>query len=154
MRKTWNSLYIWLNLGLIFYATFSIIFFANQYKKQAEMRTLINQARDAWVARDAEALAQLFTPNGEVIVPGQRWQGRVKIREEVTRFAHHYSDVRIDIKRIIIADNQASLEWNYEDTEKATNLRNKANDVIVIDFKDGRISRWREYFDTKTPLIP
>ena len=62
--------------------------------------------------------------------------------------------MRIDIKRIIIADNQASLEWNYEDTEKATNLRNKANDVIVVDFKDGRISRWREYFDTKTPLIP
>ena len=72
MRKTWNRLSIWLNLGLIFYATFSIIFFANQYKKQAEMRTLINQARDAWVARDAEALAQLFTLDGEVIVPGQR----------------------------------------------------------------------------------
>jgi len=154
MRKTWSSLYRLLNLGLISYATFSIIFFANQYKKQEEMRTLINQARDAWVARDAEALAQLFTLDGEIIVPGQRWQGQVKIREEVTRFAHHYSDVKIDIKRIIVEDNQASVEWDYKDTEKATNLRNKANDVIVIDFKDGRISRWREYFDIKTPLMP
>ncbi len=154
MRKTWNGLYIWLNLGLIFYATFSIIFFANQYNRQAEMRALINQARDAWVAREVETLVQLFTLDGEIIVPGQRWQGQVKIREEVTRFAYHYSDVKIDIKRIIVEDNHASVEWDYEDTEKATNLRNKANDVIIVDFKDGRISRWREYFDTKTPLIP
>jgi len=55
----------------------------------------IEQARDAWVARDANALAQLF--NGELIVPGQRWQGRAKIREEVTHFAQQYSDVKIDI---------------------------------------------------------
>jgi uncharacterized protein (TIGR02246 family) len=154
MRKTWNSLYTWLSLGLLFYATFSTVIFANQYRKQAEIRTLINQARDAWVTRDAEALAQLFTLDGEIIVPGQRWQGQVKIREEATRFAHHYSDVKIDIKRIIVEDNQASVEWDYEDTEKATNLRNKANDVIIVDFKDGQISRWREYFDSKTPLIP
>ena len=154
MRKTWNRLYIWLKLGLIFSITFNTVTFANQYREQEEMRALIKQARDAWVARDAEALAQLFTPNGEIIVPGQRWQGQMKIREEVTRFAHHYSDVKIDIKRIIVEDNQASVEWDYEDTEKATSLRNKADDVIVVDFKDGRISRWREYFDTKTPVIP
>ncbi|MBW4664217.1 MAG: nuclear transport factor 2 family protein [Chroococcus sp. CMT-3BRIN-NPC107] len=118
------------------------------------MRTLIKQARDAWVARDAEALARLFTLDGEIIVPGQRWQGQVKIREEVTRFARDYSDVKINIKRIIIEHNQAAVEWNYEDTQKATNLRNQADDVIIVDFKDGRISRWREYFDTKTPLVP
>jgi uncharacterized protein (TIGR02246 family) len=115
------------------------------------MRTLIEQARNAWVARDADALAQMFTPDGELIVPGQRWQGQAKIREEVTRFAQQYSDVKIVIRRIIVEDNQAAVEWYYEDTEKATGLRNKADDAIVIDFKDGRISRWREYFDTKTP---
>ena len=115
------------------------------------MRTVIEQARVAWVARDANALAQLFTPDGELIVPGQRWQGRAKIREEVTHFAQRYSDVKIDIRRIIIEDNQAAVEWHYEDTEKATGLRNKADDAIIVDFKDGRISRWREYFDNKTP---
>lgn len=151
MRKIRNRLSIWLKLGFILGIAFSIAS-ANQYRKQEEIRTLIKQARDAWVARDAEALAQLFTLDGELIVPGQRWQGQAKIREEVTRFAQQYSDVKIDIKRIIIEDNQAAVEWGYEDTEKATNFHNKADDVIVVDFKDGRISRWREYFDTKTPV--
>lgn len=119
--------------------------------KKQEIRTLIEKARDAWVAQDADTLAQLFTPDGEIIVPGQKWQGQARIREEVSRFAQQYSDVKINIRRIIIENNQATVEWYYEDTEKATSRRNKADDVIVIDFKDGRISRWREYFDTKTP---
>ena len=125
--------------------------FANQSRKQEDIRALIKQARDAWVARDANALAQLFAPDGELIVPGERWQGQAKIREEVASFAQQYSDVKIEIRRIIVEDNQAVVEWYYEDTEKATGLRNKADDAIIVDFKDGRISRWREYFDNKTP---
>lgn len=153
MRKSWRLRSIkCLLLGLTF---FSIAFitdvFANQNMKQEDIRTLIKQAREAWVARDADALTQLFTPDGELIVPGQRWRGQAKIREEVTRFTQQYSDVKIDIRRIIIEDNQAAVEWYYEDTEKATGFRNKVDDVIVVDFKDGRISRWREYFDSTTP---
>lgn len=147
-----SSLLKWLGLGIIFFfITFSTAAFANQYMKQEDIRNLIEKARDAWVARDANALAQLFTPDGELIVPGQKWQGQTRIRSEVARFAQQYSDVKIDIRRIIIADNQAAVEWYYEDTEKATGLRNQADDAIIVDFSNGRIRRWREYFDTKTP---
>ena len=123
----------------------------NNNMEKSQILTLIEKAKDAWIAQDADTLAQLFTPDGEIIVPGQKWQGQTKIREEVTRFAQQYSDVKINIIRIITENNQATVEWHYEDTEKATSRRNKADDVIVIDFKDCRISRWREYFDTKTP---
>lgn len=152
MRRIWNlRLSNYLGLGLIFSGITFSTGAANHYMKQEEMRVLIEQARDAWIARDADALTQLFTPNGELIVPGQRWQGQAKIREEVTRFSQQYSDVKIDIRRIIVKDNQAAIEWHYEDTEKVTGLRSKADDAIIVDFKNGRISRWREYFDTKTP---
>lgn len=155
MKKICNSnLPKWLGLvfiGLLFSITFSTGAFSNLYMQQQNIRTTIEKARDAWVARDADALAQLFTPDGEIIVPGQRWQGQARIREEVARFAQQYSDVKIDIRRIIVEENQAAVEWYYEDTNKATGLRNKADDAIIIVFKDGRIDRWREYFDTKTP---
>lgn len=138
-------------LGFIFFALAFSTGASDQHMKQEDIRTLIRQARDAWVARDADVLAQLFTPDGELIVPGQRWKGQARIREEVARFAQQYSNVKIDIRRVIVEDNQAAVEWYYEDTEKSTGFRNKADDVIVVDFKDGRISRWREYFDSKTP---
>ncbi|ARV57720.1 DUF4440 domain-containing protein [Nostocales cyanobacterium HT-58-2] len=125
--------------------------FANSSMNKEDIRTLIEQARYAWVTQDADALIQLFTLDGELIVPGKRWQGREKIREEVTQFAQQSSDVTIEIQRIIIEGNQTVVEWYYEDTEKASGHRNKADDVIVVDFKEGQIIRWREYIDTKTP---
>lgn len=155
MRINWRRLLIKLGLGLIFFLTvfntIAMTSFADADMKPKEMQALIEKARDAWVAQDANALAQLFTPDGELIVPGQRWQGQERIRAEITRFAQQYLDVKIDIRRIIVEGNQAAVEWYYEDTEKASGHRNKADDAIVIDFKNGRISRWREYFDTKTP---
>ncbi|MBW4683751.1 MAG: nuclear transport factor 2 family protein [Komarekiella atlantica HA4396-MV6] len=117
-----------------------------------DIRALINEAKEAWIAQDADALAQMFTPDGEIVVPGKKWQGQAEIREEITHFAQQYSDVKIDIQRIIVENNQAAVEWYYEDTHKATGHRNKADDVIFVDFKDGLISRWREYFDTETPV--
>ncbi|WP_414562083.1 MULTISPECIES: nuclear transport factor 2 family protein [unclassified Anabaena] len=117
-----------------------------------DIRILIEQARDAWVTQDIDAIAQLFTDDGELILPGQHWQGKEKIREELSHFPQQYSDVKIEIHRLIIQGDQAAVEWYYEDTEKATGHRNKADDVIVVDFQDGLISRWREYFDTQTPL--
>ncbi|WGV23582.1 nuclear transport factor 2 family protein [Halotia branconii] len=121
---------------------------------QQEIMTLIEKARHAWVNQDADAITQMFTADGEIILPGKKWQGRTKIREEITNFVQQYTNVKIDIKRILIDHNQAAVEWHYEDTEKATGHRNKAHDVIVIDFQDGYISRWREYFDTQTPANP
>ncbi|MBD2778338.1 nuclear transport factor 2 family protein [Iningainema tapete] len=119
--------------------------------KQEEMRMIIEKARDAWIAQDANAITQLFTPNGELIVPGQKWQGQERIRQEVTNFALANYQVKIEIRRIIFAENQAAVEWYYEDTDKASGRRNQADDVIMIDFQNGYISRWREYFDTTTP---
>lgn len=124
---------------------------------QPEMRSLIIQAKDAWVARDAAALTQLFTANGQLIVPGQRWQGQAQIQAEVAKFARAYTDVSITIYRIIIdldGDDcvegrcqRAAVEWHYQDTEIATGKRSRSDDAIAIEVQNGRISYWREYFD-------
>ncbi len=115
-----------------------------------EIRALVELAKNAWIDRDADALAQLFTPDAQIIVPGQRWQGQAKIRTEVAKFARLYTDVQITIHRTIVDGNQAAVEWHYEDTETATGKRSQADDAIVIEVNNGRISYWREYFDTSS----
>ncbi|KYC42711.1 DUF4440 domain-containing protein [Scytonema hofmannii PCC 7110] len=128
----------------------SMVGSASQNRTRQNVRTLIEQARNAWVARDPDAVAQLFTSDGELIVPGQRWQGQTKIRQEVSKFAEQFIDVSITIRRVVVDGNQAAVEWHYEDTEKRTGKRNKADDAIVLEVKDGRIVYWREYFDNET----
>lgn len=125
-----------------------------------QIRTIVRQARDSWVNGDADAFAALFTPNGELIVPGQKWVGRAAIRKAAVDFATYASNVKIDIRQIIIEgdaegaslrDHRAAVEWYWEDTEKATGRRNRADDAIIADFVAGKIKRWREYIDSKTP---
>ncbi len=115
------------------------------------MRSLINQAKDAWIAGDADAFATLFVPNGEFIVPGHRWVGQVAIRQAVADFVSTHSEVKIDIRRIAIDGAVAVVEWSWEDKENGTERRSQADDAIVIDFTVAGISRWREYIDTQTP---
>lgn len=118
-----------------------------------EIRLIVQQAKDAWEQGNANAFASLFASDGEFCVPGNRWVGQEAICQVAADFALRSSDVKVEIRRIIVEGNQAVVEWYWEDTEKATGYRNRADDVIVIDFEAGQIRRWREYIDTQTPQL-
>jgi uncharacterized protein (TIGR02246 family) len=111
---------------------------------------IIEQAANAWIQQDPDAFAALFTPDGEFIVPGDRWVGYAAIRKAAASFAVNYSEVKIDIKQIIVEGNQAVVEWHWQDVQKATGKSSSADDAIVVEFQNGKISRWREYIDTRT----
>lgn len=122
--------------------------------KPEEIRSCIQQAADAWMTGDANAFAELFIPNGEFIVPGDRWIGQAAIRQVAADFAAAYSDVKIEIQHIVIEGNSAVVEWHWQETETATGKCGVADDAIAIDFQNGRISRWREYIDTQSCMKP
>lgn len=124
---------------------------ANNVTPAKAIRASIHRAKESWIQGDAAVFAALFTAQGEFIVPGNRWIGPNAIRQAATDFAASSSNVAIEIRRVLIAGNQALVEWHWEDTEKSTGKRNRADDAIVIDFIGGSISRWREYIDTQTP---
>jgi uncharacterized protein (TIGR02246 family) len=134
----------------------------------AEIRDIIHSARDAWITGDADAFANLFTPDGEFMVPGDQWVGPAAIRNSVMEFIDRYTDVKITIHRILVNDPQnapqngqcdrpdyqyqAVVEWDWEDTDSSTGHRNYAQDAIVIDFRGTQITRWREYIDAESRL--
>ena len=116
-----------------------------------QYRSIIQQAAEAWITGDADTFASLFLPDGEFIVPNNRWVGVAKIRQVIADFAADY-EVKITIRSIIVEGNQAVVEWYWSDKEKATGKCNQAEDAIVVDFRAGKISRWREYIDATSPI--
>ncbi|HZY45949.1 MAG TPA: SgcJ/EcaC family oxidoreductase [Anaerolineae bacterium] len=121
--------------------------------KPETIRPIIQQAAEAWITGNADLFASFFTSDGEFVVPGKIHRGREAIRQVTQSFADRYSDVKIDIRRIIIDGDQCVVEWYWEDTKKETGVRSRADDAIVVDFKNGLICRWREYIDTKSPSV-
>jgi uncharacterized protein (TIGR02246 family) len=119
--------------------------------KPATINSIIQQASQAWTTGNADLFASLFTPDGEFVVPGEIHRGPEAIRQVAQSFADRYSDVTIKIRRIIFAFDHCVVEWYWEDTKNETGARSRADDAIIIDFKDDLISRWREYIDTKSP---
>lgn len=123
-----------------------------------EIIRIIEEAAKSWINADPDAFAALFSEQGEFIVPGMRWVGPEAIRQAVAYFIDTSSDVSINISQILIGsqtdknstDARAMIEWHWENTEKATGKRSKADDAIAVDFQNGRISRWREYIDAQT----
>ena len=115
-----------------------------------QCRSIIQQAAEAWIKGNADSFASLFLPDGEFIVPNNRWVGTEKIRQVAADFATDY-EVKIEIRRIIVEDERAVVEWYWSDTQKATGKCNQADDAIVVDFRAGKISRWREYIDATSP---
>jgi uncharacterized protein (TIGR02246 family) len=115
-----------------------------------QIQVAIAQASNAWIEGNAYQFASLFLPEGEFIVPGDRWMGRERIHQAVLDYTSAYSEVKIEIRRLVVDGNYAFVEWHWEDKEKATGKVSKADDAIAIDFQDGLISRWREYIDSTT----
>ncbi len=115
------------------------------------MRSMIRQAAASWSEGDAKAVAKLFVPEGEFVVPGQKVVGPAAIEKVASEFFDSHSHVDIEVQRIIVEGQQAVVEWTWTDTENDTGKRSCADDAIVVDFADGKIRRWREYIDAVTP---
>ena len=116
-----------------------------------EMRAaILNQIR-AWEQADAEGLANAFTPDGEIVIAGKLIKGRDALRATVARFSGRHSGVKVILHRIIFGENCAAVEYRWEDTKNETGERYAADDAVWVDFRDGLIARWREYWDNETP---
>lgn len=118
-----------------------------------EMSTaILNQIR-AWEEGDAERLANGFTPDGEIVVSGKVIKGHNALKATVTRFSSRHSDVKVTLHRIVFGENCAAVEYRWEDTKNETGARYLADDAVWVDFREGLIVRWREYWDNETPKM-
>jgi uncharacterized protein (TIGR02246 family) len=111
------------------------------------IRLVIQKAADSWATGNVEEFASLFRSNGEFITPGHRSVGFEEIQKTFKAFYETHHQVNIQIINILVENEKAAVEWIWQDVDKITGKRSQADDVIVVDFYDGKIYRWREYID-------
>ena len=113
----------------------------------AKVEALVEKARQAWLTDNGDAFAALFTDDGELIAPGNRWVGYRQIYQAVMDYAAAYDQLEIALHRIVQDGDQVVIEWSWRDRNQATGELAHAEDAIVVDLEQNRIRRWREYID-------
>ena len=103
----------------------------------------------AWQASDLDAIEAGYAPDVVLIAPGGiRLEGLVTLRENNARYFAEYTDIRVDLKRVILDGDQGALEWTWSETRRSDGKRRSVDDAIVFELRNGKIVYWAEYFDT------
>src|SRR5262245_19118216 len=113
-----------------------------------EARALVQRQADAWEEANADAIIADFEPDGVLIAPGGQWKGHDSLRQAIASFFATSSDIQITITRVLVDGDQGAVEWTWRETKKSTGKRHTVDDAIIFMVRDGKITSWREYFDT------
>jgi steroid delta-isomerase-like uncharacterized protein len=81
---------------------------------------MIPKLEEAWNARDGQAVAAAFTPDGvrhEYALPGAHLVGREAIAAHTAGYIHAVPDCRLEIRRVVeSSSDQVTVEWTYRGT--------------------------------------
>ncbi|MGF1494390.1 MAG: nuclear transport factor 2 family protein [Microcoleaceae cyanobacterium] len=118
-----------------------------------QIHSLIDQIAETWRKGDAKEFAEMFTPDGELIISGCHWFGREAIEQVISEFVEIHPYLQVDIRHIIIEADRAVVEWHLDNVEGFVGRVDPINDdIVVIDFIGDKVRRWREYVDQDLPL--
>jgi uncharacterized protein (TIGR02246 family) len=113
-----------------------------------EANSLVQRQAHAWEQANPDAVIADFAPDGILISPGGQWGGPDALRNGIESFFAESTDIKIDITRVLIDGDQGAVEWTWSETKKSTGRRHTVHDAIIFTVRDGKITYWREYFDT------
>ena len=108
---------------------------------------LLGRAR-AWREGDLEAIMADYAPDVVLIAPGVRLEGPDALRVSNERYLAEYTNIDVELTRVIVDGDQGALEWTWSETRRADGRRRSVDDAIVFVLRDRKIVYWREYFDT------
>ncbi|WP_017294083.1 nuclear transport factor 2 family protein [Geminocystis herdmanii] len=110
-----------------------------------DYRLLVDRAIKACMEKNASRFSSLFTEDGEIILNQNLCFSKQEIEEVTHKYFVSLKYVKIETKYIIIERNKAFIQWSWSDFNLVNNQENSHDNVIVLDFKDNLIYRWREY---------
>ena len=101
--------------------------------------------------RDVEALVEIHTDDcdvGNVAVP-KTFSGHGGLREFWTSYRDTFGEMKSEFRNVIADDaGHAALEWNTSGDANGNEV--SYDGVSILEVVDGKVSRFRAYFDPRT----
>jgi predicted ester cyclase len=98
--------------------------------------------------RDVEPIAALFAVRSEIgnLVTPRHFSGVEGAREFWQAYRATFGEMRSEFRNVIVGDGRAALEWTTSGTS-SQGTRITYTGVSILEFADGKISRFWAYFD-------
>ncbi|HHP7232157.1 MAG TPA: nuclear transport factor 2 family protein [Xenococcaceae cyanobacterium] len=112
-----------------------------------EIETLVRRQARAWEKGDVATIVADFAEDGLLITAGKKSQGKEAIATTVKDYFAQFSEIKIEIKRILVEGDSGAVEWNWRETKRQTNITSYAEDAIIFQLKNQKITYWREYIE-------
>ena len=89
-----------------------------------EVWSFLRARARAWETGDLEAIAAGYAPDAVLIAPGGiRLEGIAALRENNARYFAVYTDIRVDLTRVVLDGDEGALEWTWSETRRADGQR-------------------------------
>lgn len=107
-----------------------------------------------WERGDLDAVLADYHQDAVVIVPtGHVLKGREAIAASLADFFARFQDVELRPQKIMALGDELAVEWIFACTERTSGRRGRVRGAAFISLRQGKIARWREYWDTNTLLV-
>jgi limonene-1,2-epoxide hydrolase len=113
-----------------------------------ELHTFLLHRGHLWTEKNLDAIMADYAPDIVYITPFGRIESLAQLRANNERYLREYTDISVDLTRLIIDGDQGALEWTWSETRVADAVRRSIDDAIVFVIRNRKIVYWREYFDT------
>lgn len=117
----------------------------------AQFAALVQRQARAWQEQDLAAILADYHPDAVFEAPGGLVaQGHTAIGQATLSYFADYHQITARVM-VTVADpggQRGAVEWHWSATHRQTGVREGTPDGIIVELRNGLISRWREYFDT------
>lgn len=112
------------------------------------VKTFIDALHHLEETGDVEAMAALFTEDAPLgnVAASTSFEGPEGAREFWRIYRANFADIHSEFRRVVVTDDHAALEWDSEGTT-LTGGEFRYSGVTLLDFGDGKITRFHAYFD-------
>ena len=112
---------------------------------------LIDRQRTLWITnRDEVGALDDWAEDGVLTAPRGVRLTRGELLGVIDGWHQSFTDLDIVLTSWFASPDgdRLALEWEWNVTRRSDGVRSSTLDAIVVDLRDGRITRWAEYFDT------
>ena len=113
-----------------------------------ELHAFLQLRARYWSEKDLDGIMADYDPEVDYIFPTGHFKGTEQLRDNNQRYLAEFTDIQVDLTRLIVDGEQGALEWTWSETRLADGTRRSVDDAIVFVIRDRKIVYWREYFDT------